>query len=461
MSGQFFPQAAQIFILVLGLSAQRFQAGHRFLGQRSGRLGRKLRPVDLPLQLLLLQRQRALLRRQAVLLLPLSLQRLLAPLQGFAGLLGLVQAVLVILPQGSQLFLQLPGGKLAALQLLFQLGDGIVIMINGILLDRCLHLSVGDRVLKLLDALALMLNIQVRVLCFVLDLLQLPLDLIQPPLGGGAVISSQQGLVLQLRQLPAQFGQLLQPQADLQRLLFPGQHHILLGLFALGLQGAYPVLQLLHDIPQAHQVILSLLQLALRFGLAVAEPGDSSGFLENFPPLGAFRAHDLRDLALLNDRIAIPSKACIHKHLVDIPQAHRVIIDAVFAFSTAVQPPGDDHLIAVDINAAVGIINKQAHPCKTGRLAADGPAENNILHLSAAQALHRLLAKHPLDGVADIAFAAAVWPHNDRDPVIEGQLCAVGEGLEPLHFHRFQLHGISSCPVRFLSFWGKLHTNSL
>ena len=92
--------------------------------------------MDLPLQLLLLQRQRALLRRQAVLLLPLSLQRLLPPLQGFAGLLGLVQAVLVILPQGSQLFLQLPGGKLAALQLLFQLGDGIVIMINGILLDR-------------------------------------------------------------------------------------------------------------------------------------------------------------------------------------------------------------------------------------------------------------------------------------------------------------------------------------
>ena len=38
---------------------------------------------------------------------------------------------MVILPQGSQLFLQLPGGKLAALQLLFQLGLTRVVLLDA------------------------------------------------------------------------------------------------------------------------------------------------------------------------------------------------------------------------------------------------------------------------------------------------------------------------------------------
>lgn len=102
------------------------------------------------------------------------------------------------------------------------------------------------------------------------------------------------------------------------------------------LQGAYPVLQLLHDVPQADEVILGLGQLALRFGFAVAELGDTGGFLEDLPPLGAFGAHDLRYFPLLDDRIAIPSQAGIHKGLVDILEPDGVIVDAVFAFSAAV-----------------------------------------------------------------------------------------------------------------------------
>ena len=413
--------------------------------------------MDVLLQLLLLQRKGALLGRQPAFLLPLGLQRLLALLPAAGGLLGLLLKQGAVLPQAGQLFLQLPGGKHAALPFVLQFPDRVLIVGDGVLLDGGVHLGLGNGGFPLPDTVPLMLDVKVQLLCFLLDLLGLPFDLLQPLLGGGSVIGGQKGLILQLGHLPSQLCQLLQPQADLQRFFLLGQHHVLLGLFALRLQGAYPVLQLLHDIPQSDEVILGLGQLALRFGFAVAELGDAGGFLEDLPPLGAFGAHDLRNFPLLDDRIAIPSQAGIHKGLVDILEPDGVIVDAVFAFSAAVQPPGDDHLIGIDIDAAVGIIDKKAHPCKAGRLSGSRPAEDHILHLGAAQALHRLLAEYPLDGVADIAFSAAVRPDDHGDPVIKGQLCAVGEGLKSLHFHRFQLHGISSC---FSRFYAKSHTDS-
>ena len=433
-----------MFIFVLSLSPQRLQPDHGLVRQRSGSLGRKLRLVDLPLQFLLLQHQRALLGGQPVLLLPLFLQSLLARLQRPAELLGLFFAGLIPAAQHRQLFLRLTGRKLAVPQFLFQLGYGGVIVLDIVLLDGSIYLCLRDRVLIFLDATTLMLDVEVRVLCLFLDLLNLPLDLVQPLLCGSLIVGGKQSLILQLRQLPSQLCQLLQPQADLQRPFLLSKHQILLCLFALRLQRAYTVLQFAHDIAQPHQIILCLLQLSFRLGLAVAKLGNSRGFLKDFPPLGAFRTYDLRNLSLLNNRIAVPSQTGIHKGLVDIPQAHRIIIDTIFAFTASVQPAGDNHLIAVNFNAAVGIINKQAHPGKAGRLTGDRAAENDVLHFCPAQAFYRLLAEYPLDCIADITFSAAVRTYYDGDPVIKGQLGAVGEGFESLHFHRFQLHGISS-----------------
>ena len=202
------------------------------------------------------------------------------------------------------------------------------------------------------------------------------------------------------------------------------------------LQRADAVLQLPHDIPQADQVFFRLHKLALRFGFAVAETGDPGSLLEDFPALGAFNADDLGDLALLDDRIAVAAQTGIHKGLVNILEPDQIVIDAVFAFSAAVKAAGKDYLVCVNIDAAVGIIDKKADPGKTGRFAGNGAAEDNVLHLGAAQTLDRLFAEYPFDGVADVAFAAAVGAYDNGDAVIEGQLGAVGERFEPLHLYR-------------------------
>ena len=172
VSCQFLLQPSQIFILVLGLSPQGFQAGHCFRRQRSGRFGRKFRLMDLPLQFFFLQRQRALFGGQPVFLLPLGFQLPLVFLQFPAGFCCFGFTSFLFGAQLGQIFFQFPGGKHTAFQFLFQLGDGIVIMLDVVFFDCRLYLRIGDCLLILPDAVAFMLNIQVCVLCFLLNFLQ-------------------------------------------------------------------------------------------------------------------------------------------------------------------------------------------------------------------------------------------------------------------------------------------------
>ena len=75
-----------------------------------------------------------------------------------------------------------------------------------------------------------------------------------------------------------------------------------------------------------------------------------------------------------------------------------------------------------------------------GGLAGVAAAEDDVLHLVAAQALGALLAKHPGDGVGDVALAAAVGADDGGDATVEGQLGAIGEGLESGDFEAFETH---------------------
>jgi hypothetical protein len=82
----------------------------------------------------------------------------------------------------------------------------------------------------------------------------------------------------------------------------------------------------------------------------------------------------------------------------------------------------------------------QPHFCGRARLPGIAAVEDHVLHLFAAQALGALLAKHPGDGVGDVALATAVGPDDGGDTLVKGQLGAVGEGLEAGDFQTFQAH---------------------
>ena len=251
------------------------------------------------------------------------------------------------------------------------------------------------------------------------------------------VLGLHQGNLLPV--LPQHFAgtvQGLQPDADLQAFFLLVVGDELLGLLRLDPQGLHPALQLGENVPQAHQVFLGLVQSPLRLLLPVTVAGDSRGFLENFPAVLGTGGHNAVDLALADDGITVPSQARVHKQLVDILQAHGVLVDEVLAFPGPVVPPGDGHRVPGKGQAPVGVVDGEGHLGKAQSFPLGGAVEDHVLHFGAAQGAHRLLSQHPAHGVADIAFAAAVGPHHRGDAPLELQGGLVGKGFEPLQLQR-------------------------
>src|SRR5690606_10626338 len=79
------------------------------------------------------------------------------------------------------------------------------------------------------------------------------------------------------------------------------------------------------------------------------------------------------------------------------------------------------------------------------RLAGVAPAEDDVLHLFAAEALGALFAEHPGDGISHIALAAAVGADDGGHPLVEGKLRTVREGLEAGNFETFEAHSHPCC----------------
>ena len=95
----------------------------------------------------------------------------------------------------------------------------------------------------------------------------------------------------------------------------------------------------------------------------------------------------------------------------------RLAVDQVLALAAAIDAAGDVHLGGIDRQPAVGVVEDERRLGRVHRLAAAGAGavEDHVGHLLAAEALGRLLAEHPLDGIDDVALARAVGPDDDGD----------------------------------------------
>ena len=140
----------------------------------------------------------------------------------------------------------------------------------------------------------------------------------------------------------------------------------------------------------------------------MTELGNARRLLKDLTALTALDRQDLIDLALADDGIALPAHAGIHKELVDVLQAHRLLIDIVFRLAAAVIAAGHRHLRLVAVENMLGIVDHQRHLCKAHGAALFRAAEDHVLHLGAAELAAVLLAHDPADGVGDVGFTAAV-----------------------------------------------------
>ena len=119
---------------------------------------------------------------------------------------------------------------------------------------------------------------------------------------------------------------------------------------------------------------------------------------------------------MTDDGIALAAHAGIHEQLVHIAQAHGLLVDIVFRFAAAVVPARDGDLGLLHAGEDVlGVVEHERHLRKAHLVARFRAAENDILHLLAAQRAGILLAHDPANGVRNIRFAASVRPEHRID----------------------------------------------
>ena len=91
------------------------------------------------------------------------------------------------------------------------------------------------------------------------------------------------------------------------------------------------------------------------------------------------------------------------------------------------------------LQPALEVLECQADLGVAGTAAAGRAVEDDVHHLPAAQALGRLLAQHPLEGIDHVALAAAVGADDGGDAVVKIKYGLIGEALKAHHRKAFQL----------------------
>ncbi len=173
------------------------------------------------------------------------------------------------------------------------------------------------------------------------------------------------------------------------------QDKILLRRLRLAAQRLDLKLELVDLIVYAQEVLLRFFKLALGLLLAAAVAGYAGRLLEDLAAIGAFRGHDLSDLALADDGIPVSAEAGVHKQTVYILKAHGLAVYVILAVPAAVIPACEHELRAVAVEDMLGVVYNKRYLRKAQCAALFGAAENDILHFAAAQSLRALLAHDP------------------------------------------------------------------
>ena len=115
-------------------------------------------------------------------------------------------------------------------------------------------------------------------------------------------------------------------------------------LFCLPFQRPDLPFQFVVQVLNTGQVFLGGGQLALGLLLAVAEFGDTGGFLKDLAPVFTLKGQNLVNTPLPNDRVAVAPQTGIHEQFMDIAQAAVLFVEEILAFARAVVPPGNHNL---------------------------------------------------------------------------------------------------------------------
>ena len=186
------------------------------------------------------------------------------------------------------------------------------------------------------------------------------------------------------------------------------------------------------------------------------EPVDTAvelfGTMYRYPffaaPLGAMKMHygdkyndreynSILVNACADSGIAAFTGDGVHKQLVDVAQAAGFAVDGIFTLTAAVIAAGDHDLGVFGVEDAGAVIENERHLREAHGAALFRAAEDDVLHLAAAQRLRALLTHDPQDGVRYVRLAAPVRADDRRDLLVKIQARLVRKGLEALDLQCF------------------------
>ena len=298
-------------------------------------------------------------------------------------------------------------------------------------------LALGGGALRLGDLLARALGLQILLAHFLRDVLRRRIELLELALRAGKVFLRSLIVVVHGLGLRVQPVERLHPDGDLGALELVAQVQIFLRRLGLLAQGLDLQLQLIDLIVDTQQVFLRAGKLALRLLLAVAVARDAGRLLKDLTALVALAGDDLCDAPLPDDRVPVAAEAGVHEQLVDVAQAAGLAVDGIFALAAAVIAAGDHDLGVFGVEDAGAVIENERHLRKAHGAAFFRAAEDDVLHLAAAQRLRALLAHDPQDGIRYVRLAAPVRTDDCRDLLVKIQARLVRKGLEALDLQCF------------------------
>ncbi|MBV6412663.1 MAG: hypothetical protein OMOMHJEC_00446 [Xanthomonadales bacterium] len=273
----------------------------------------------------------------------------------------------------------------------------------------------------------------------------LAFDFVAGVLGGQLL--DQQFSLLQLAEFGGQlFGQrtpaeCLGLRVDLA--LLGAQLAPALGLPGLPAQVLELLVDLVGDVLQALQVLARGAHPRLGLTPPLLVLGDAGCLLEVHAQVVRRRLDDLRDHALLDDRVRTRPEAGTEEQVGDVAPATLGAVQPVLREAVAANHATHRDFVVSRVlteHAGVGVVEDQLHGRLPDRLALGGAVEDHVGHRVAAQAARGGFAEHPLDRIDDVRLAAPVRA-DDRGHVgrqVQGR--RIDEGLEPGQFDGGEAH---------------------
>ena len=240
--------------------------------------------------------------------------------------------------------------------------------------------------------------------------------------------------------LALQRAQIIDREHQIEPGEFVGQALILLGALRLASKRFQLALNLGRNVFHAREARIHARKLALGALLALLVLQNARSFLDERATIFGFARENGVELALADDGMRARAKAGIVQDVHEVHAAGRRAVDEVFAFTGTVHAAGERHLVEIDGQRAVGIIEHEFNLGDADAFAGRRARKNDVFHGLAAQILRVALTKHPQHRVGDIRFARAVRTDDCRDARFERNHGTVGERLKPFQDQGFQMH---------------------